>query len=78
MTKSDLKGLRDRLPSNKYEEINSKLESDNKKTYSEGTIRYVLNGNRNNDDILFAAIDVALKFEKYKSQKFKRFKLSCN
>lgn len=76
MTKSDLKGLRDRLPSNKYEEINSQLESENKKTYSEGTIRHVLNGSRTNDDILYAAIDVALKFEKIKSRKFKKFKSS--
>lgn len=74
LTKEELKQLRDRLPSTKYKDINSKLEEENKKTYSEGTIRMILNGNRVNDDILCAAIDVAMEFEKLKAQKFNELK----
>lgn len=69
MTKTQLKKIRKNLPkANKYEAINEKLEEDIGKTYSEGTIRQVLFGNRTNDSIVLAAISVGKEHqEKLKS-----------
>ncbi|MGM0479130.1 MAG: hypothetical protein ACQERC_07880 [Bacteroidota bacterium] len=73
INKKDLKPLRERLPRHKYAAINSRLKKNNKKTYSKNTIQGVLNGNITNDDILLAAIDVAVEFQQIKVQQSSRF-----
>ncbi|MDX1642016.1 MAG: hypothetical protein R3220_09985 [Balneolaceae bacterium] len=70
--KEFLKNLRERLPATKYEDINKMLQSTGRKTYSEGTIRSVLNGNRSNNDIIMAAIDVAVEYEEIQQEKIKK------
>ena len=60
MNKNELKALRDALPRvMKYERINKKLKDTIGREYSEGSISQILNGNRENKEVLIAAYEVA-------------------
>lgn len=64
MEKTELKKLCDKLPKvMRYNEINQELKRQGSRTYSDHTIRYVLNGSRQNDAIILAAIEVAKKHQ---------------
>lgn len=65
MTKEDLKTLRKQLPrATRYNEINKILKKSIDKEYADGTIKHVLLGLQNNDDIILAAVEVAKAHQK--------------
>lgn len=56
-----LKKLREKIPESKYEDIKENLLKDRNQEYSIETIKSVLNGERINDVVLIAALEISIK-----------------